>query len=32
MPTFILFKNGEKVDKVVGANEKAVKAAIEKYV
>lgn len=30
MPTFMLFKNGEKVEEVVGANEKALKAAIEK--
>lgn len=30
MPTFVLFKNGEKIDEVVGANEKALKAAIEK--
>lgn len=31
MPTFLIFKNGEKVDEVVGANERAVVAAIEKY-
>jgi thioredoxin 1 len=30
MPTFMLFKKGEKVEEVVGANEKALKAAIEK--
>ena len=29
MPTFLLFKDGEKVAEVVGANEKALKAAIE---
>jgi len=29
MPTFLLFKNGEKVAEVVGANPKALKAAIE---
>jgi thioredoxin 1 len=29
MPTFILFKNGEKVSEIVGANPKALKAAIE---
>lgn len=32
MPTFILFKNGEKVAEVVGANKKALEAAIEKEV
>jgi thioredoxin 1 len=31
MPTFIIFKNGEKVDEVVGANEKAIRAAVDKY-
>lgn len=31
MPTFMLFKKGEKVDEVVGANERALKAAIEKH-
>lgn len=30
MPTFIIFKNGEKVGEVVGANPPALKAAIEK--
>jgi thioredoxin 1 len=30
MPTFVLFKNGEKIDEVVGANDKALRAAIEK--
>ena len=30
MPTFILFRNREKVDEVVGANAKALRAAIEK--
>ncbi|KAF2423565.1 Cop c 2-like protein [Tothia fuscella] len=30
MPTFLLFKNGEKVGEVVGANPKALEAAIEK--
>jgi len=29
MPTFIIFKNGEKVGEVVGANTKALEAAIE---
>lgn len=29
MPTFLLFKNGEKVAEVVGANPKALQAAIE---
>ncbi|KAF7513078.1 thioredoxin trx1 [Endocarpon pusillum] len=31
MPTFLLFKNGEKVGEVVGANEKALKAAIVQH-
>ncbi|KAF1992780.1 thioredoxin [Amniculicola lignicola CBS 123094] len=30
MPTFLFFKNGEKVTEVVGANPAALKAAIEK--
>ena len=30
MPTFILIQNGEKVGEVVGANEKAIRASIEK--
>ncbi|QDS73530.1 Thioredoxin amt13 [Venturia effusa] len=30
MPTFLLFKDGEKVAEVVGANPKALEAAIEK--
>ncbi|KAL1303578.1 hypothetical protein AAFC00_006945 [Neodothiora populina] len=29
MPTFILFKNGEKVGEIVGANPKALEAAIQ---
>lgn len=29
MPTFLLFKNGEKVAEVVGANPKALEAAIQ---
>ena len=32
MPTFIVFKDGEKVGEVVGADPKALKAAIEKEV
>ncbi len=32
MPTFLLFKNGEKVAEIVGANKKALEAAIEKEV
>lgn len=31
MPTFLLFKNGEKVAEVVGANKQALEAAVEKY-
>ena len=31
MPTFVIFKNGEKVDEVVGANPKAIEAAILKH-
>lgn len=31
MPTFLVFKNGEKVAEVVGANEKAIRAAVEKH-
>ncbi len=30
MPTFLLFKDGEKVGEVVGANPKALEAAIAK--
>ena len=30
MPTFLVFKSGEKVQEVVGANPKALEAAIEK--
>lgn len=29
MPTFIVFKNGEKLNEVVGANPKALLAAVE---
>jgi len=32
MPTFLLFKNGEKVGEVVGANPKALEAAIQSHV
>jgi thioredoxin 1 len=31
MPTFMLFKNGEKVDEVVGADKRALHAAIAKH-
>jgi len=31
MPTFILYKNGKELDKVVGANTKALEAAIKKH-
>ena len=30
MPTFLLFKRGEKLSEVVGANPKALEAAIKK--
>ncbi|EXJ55755.1 hypothetical protein A1O7_08685 [Cladophialophora yegresii CBS 114405] len=32
MPTFMFFKNGEKVDEVVGADVRALEAAIKKHV
>ncbi|KAI5286011.1 thioredoxin trx1 [Ascosphaera acerosa] len=31
MPTFVFFKNGEKVDEVVGAAPPAIEAAIKKH-
>lgn len=31
MPTFLFFKNGEKVGEVVGANPKALEAAIKNH-
>ena len=31
MPTFVIFKDGEKVSEVVGANPKALEAAIQKH-
>ena len=31
MPTFLVFKDGEKVEEVVGANERAIRAAVDKY-
>lgn len=31
MPTFVLFKNGEKVGEVVGANPKALETAIQNH-
>ena len=31
MPTFLLFKGGEKVGEVVGANPKALEAAIKQH-
>lgn len=31
MPTFLIFKDGEKVSEVVGANPKALEAAIVKH-
>ncbi|KAJ9654379.1 thioredoxin trx1 [Neophaeococcomyces mojaviensis] len=32
MPTFAIFKDGEKVDEVVGANERAIRSALDKLV
>ena len=32
MPTFMLFKDGEKVEEIVGANPKAIEAALNKHV
>lgn len=32
MPTFMVFKNGEKVGEVVGANQKALQALVEKEI
>jgi thioredoxin 1 len=32
MPTFLIFKNEEKVQEIVGANPKALLAAIEKAI
>jgi len=32
MPTFLLFKNGVKIEEIVGANERALKEAIAKNV
>lgn len=31
MPTFVLYKNGKSIETVVGANPKALEAAIEKH-
>jgi thioredoxin 1 len=31
MPTFLLFKNGKKVSEIVGANERALEAAIQMH-
>ncbi|KAF4806654.1 Thioredoxin-1 [Colletotrichum siamense] len=31
MPTFLIFKNGEKVEEVVGANPNALTAAVKKF-
>jgi thioredoxin 1 len=31
MPTFLIFKNGEKVAEIVGANPKSLLAAIEEH-
>lgn len=32
MPTFMVFRNGEKVGEVVGANQKALEALVQKEV
>jgi thioredoxin 1 len=32
MPTFLLFKKGEKIEEIVGANEKALREAIKKNI
>jgi len=32
MPTFVFFKGGKKVKEVVGANPKAIEAAIQEYI
>jgi thioredoxin 1 len=32
MPTFVIFQNGEKIGEIVGANQLALKTAIEKAV
>jgi thioredoxin 1 len=31
MPTFLVFKDGQKVEEVVGANERAIRAAVDKH-
>merc|ERR1711964_423269 len=31
MPTFLVFKNGEQVEEIVGANERAIRAAVDKH-
>ncbi|KAI8307833.1 Thioredoxin-1 [Colletotrichum sp. SAR11_59] len=31
MPTFLIFKNGEKIEEVVGANPNALTAAVKKF-
>lgn len=31
MPTFLIYKDGEKVEEVVGANERAIRAAVDKH-
>jgi len=31
MPTFLLFKDGERIEEVVGADERAIRAAVDKH-
>jgi thioredoxin 1 len=31
MPTFLLFKDGSQVEEIVGANERAIRAAVDKH-
>lgn len=31
MPTFLIFKDGQQVEEIVGANEKAIRAAVDKH-
>lgn len=31
MPTFLLFKDGKQIEEIVGANERAIRAAVDKH-